>query len=490
MNDLNININIDNKNKNKSIEEIIDILSLEFQQKPLESDFLLSLFYTTIFHRKSYILCNPFPPSFIDIPTTTSTTTTTIQNKTSTITQPQKNFESLRSAFSQLPNVNSLSNKEILSKLSHQTLQALYFILKSSDGISVKFIDYKKFERKHGFLKDSPDHLKISHKPSFVFKVKYNVNNNNNDNSFCSSSNNNINCSNNNNNSNNNNSVLVSSYHEKRHRKFKELGKEKGSMLGYHGSANENWFNIIKGRGFSHQFVSEECLFGKGFYFSSDSKVSTTFIKWGGNGGSSKNNNNNNNNNNNISELWWPNSMWAKKKIGFLSACTLINTIETARGIEVMATNHHQSPHVFTEKDRSLPPCYILADNSEDIRVKYMLLFSEDISNNSSKNNNIKQQNTKPILINQQQQQQQHQHQQQHQRQQPMIDINRNSDDGSSNDTFIQRANNANDSIMVKLRPLFRFLMVVLVVFAAHFLLNTFKTASKKSSISHKGVFY
>ncbi|KAN0023418.1 hypothetical protein ACTFIU_011588 [Dictyostelium citrinum] len=467
MNDLNINININNRNRNKSIEEIIDILSLEFQQKPLESDFLLSLFYTTIFHRKGYILCNPFPPSFIDIPTT--------QNKNSTITQPQKNFESLRSAFSQLPNVHSLSNKETLSKLSHQTIQALYFILKSSDGISVKFIDYKKFERKHGFLKDSPDHLKISHKPSFVFKVKYNVNNNsnNNDNIVCNS-----NSSNNSNNINCNNNVLVSSYHEKRHRKFKELEKEKGSMLGYHGSANENWFNIIKGRGFSHQFVSEECLFGKGFYFSSDSKVSTTFIKWGGNGSSSSKNNNNS------SELWWPNSMWAKKKIGFLSACTLINTPETSRGIDVIATNHHQSPHVYTEKDRSLPPCYILADNSEDIRVKYMLLFSEDINNsnhnnskNSSNNSNTKQQNIKPILINQQQQQ-------------PVIDISRNSDDGSSNDTFIQRTNNVNDSIMVKLRPLFRFLMVVLVVFAAHFLLNTFKTASKKSSISHKGVFY
>ncbi|EGC28285.1 hypothetical protein DICPUDRAFT_100176 [Dictyostelium purpureum] len=469
MNNLNIDIKSNRyNNKNKGIDEIIDILALEFQQKPLECDFFISLFYTSLFHRKNYILCNPFPPSYIDPSKPLNT---------------QKNFDALKIAFSQLPDVHKLSSRDILEKLSPQLIQALYFILKPADGINVSFMDYRKFEKKNGFLKDSPDHLKTSHKPSFVFKIKYksnpdinsnngvspfnninfnslNFNNlnevlNNNVNSF-------INNSNNSNNSNNNNKIINES-HSKKNKKFKELSKEYGTMLGYHGSANENWYNIIKGRGFSHQFVSEECIFGKGFYFSSDSKVSTSFIKWGGANKSPSN------------EYWWPNSMWSKKKIGFLSACTLINNQSTFRGIEVKATNHKSSPHIYSDQDRSLPPYYILANNSEDIRVKYMLLFSEDTvkpkSNNNSNASSVNSQSSSSS------------------------NSIKNNNHTNNNDSTKTQFNNNTDS-QTTTTPTNQtkasvnlVLIFIIIVLALALLINSFKTFSnKRNPISHKDI--
>jgi len=335
------------------IEELVE----EFQKKPLECDIMISLFYLTVHSPKQQTICNPFPSQHL----------TTIGNNIRI-----KDFDTISNLLSEIPDVYSLSNIEIINKLSKQCIQLLYFILfHNSDSFSIKIKEFNEFEKKtNGYLiSESLDHLKSSSIPSHVFKLKYN---------------------------------------EKR---YKESIQEKGVVLGYHGSSNENWYNIIKGRGFSHQFASEESLFGKGFYFSSDSKVSHCFIKWSSTTSHQDNNNNNNNNtgnNNNNNDKtkypWWPKSTWAKNdKIGILATCQILNTIDTHRGTLVRMLHKKDSQsmnqtYIYTDKDKELPGHYILSTQSTDIQVKYLLLFSEnDITHqyiNSSNSNNSNQLST------------------------------------------------------------------------------------------------
>eukprot|EP01133_Synstelium_polycarpum_P002457 gene2457-2793_t len=97
-----------------------------------------------------------------------------------------------------------------------------------------------------------------------------------------------------------------------RNAEFERLAAEHGTLFGYHGSANENWNNILRGRGFSSQYISEDCLFGQGFYFSSDSKVSHSFVKMG---------------------RWWDRSVMGSR-VGCLSACEIVDSLETLRGVK------------------------------------------------------------------------------------------------------------------------------------------------------------
>ncbi|KAF2069825.1 hypothetical protein CYY_008863 [Polysphondylium violaceum] len=307
---------------------IIEELADEFQKKPLECDIMISLFYLTVHSPKQQTICNPFPSSHLK----------SVGNNIRI-----KDFDGISKLLSEIPDVYSLSNIETLNKLSKECLQLLYFILfHNSDSFSIEIKDFKEYEKKtNGYLiSESLDHFKSSSIASHVFKLKYN---------------------------------------EKR---YKEAAKEKGVVLGYHGSSNENWYNIIKGRGFSFQFASEESLFGKGIYFSSDSKVSHCFIKWSSTdiapSAASK-------------KQWWPQSVWSKKdKIGILAACQILNTIDTHRGLLVKMRHKKNSTssstiYNHTDKDRELPGHYILSTEPTEIQVKYLLLFSEnDIINNNS----------------------------------------------------------------------------------------------------------
>eukprot|EP01132_Coremiostelium_polycephalum_P007507 gene7507-9225_t len=320
-------------NNDYNLDEINQYLLNEFTIKPLESDLLISLFYTSLYSSQNHIKCNPFPTAFID--------------------KGKKDYESIENLFKLLPNVYQLSNIELPVKLK----QLLVFILKN-DSLNVNLIDYKTFQNYTRYSDDLLDHLKVGHKPSRVFQFSYRSD--------------------------------LQSTTSKLHQQFELESKDKGVLFGYHGSSNENWNNIIKGRGFSHQFISEGCLFGNGFYFSSDYKVSQTFVKWG---------------------KWWDRSIMGSNNIGCLSACEIINTNQTQRGLQVFPLKfntdinnnnvqqqqqqqqlqqHHNYNH--TDEDKQLPDHYILVKEPSHIRVKYLLIF-EDISKQQStiqnNNNNI-----------------------------------------------------------------------------------------------------
>ncbi|EFA85037.1 polyADP-ribose polymerase [Heterostelium album PN500] len=209
-------------------------------------------------------------------------------------------------------------------------------------GFQVKLKDYKKFEKKTEYLADILDHLKTSQLPTMVFKFKYDS------------------------------SVAKNA-------EFDQLIEQFGSLFGYHGSSNDSWNNIIRGRGFANQYISEGCLFGHGFYFSSDSKVSHSFVKIG---------------------KWWDRSDFGGR-VGCLSACEIVDTDQTHRGIKVSPQSSPKSKplYQYTEDDKSLPDHYIVSKIGGHIRVKYLLIFQDQTNtmnlnlSSSSTSNNLSNQN-------------------------------------------------------------------------------------------------
>ncbi|GAM18778.1 hypothetical protein SAMD00019534_019530 [Acytostelium subglobosum LB1] len=299
----------------RSTNVIVDELLTKINGQRLECDLLVSLFYSSATSSRRFSVCEPFPSAF----------------KSPT---GSKQFDNILESLNTLPPLSLLTTKESLYQLPTESLKLLDFIVNNNNNdFTVKLIDYKEFERETLYLEDLLEHLKTSQLPSKVFRFNYDP--------------------------------TV----KEKNAEYDRLAKQFGTLFGYHGSANDSWNNIIRGRGFANQYISETCLFGHGFYFSSDSKVSHSFVKYG---------------------RWWDKSEFGDR-VGCLSGCDIIDTDQTNRGIKVSpATSPLPSPRptVYTEEDKELPDHYILSKIGGHIRVKYLLLF-EDRSNSSGSSQTI-----------------------------------------------------------------------------------------------------
>jgi len=249
-----------------------------------------------------------------------------------------KNFSEAEKVVNSLPSMQQIvQNQQLLSTLSPQAILFLDWLL-NLGSVQLRKISVDEFDSKTKFstfvrspLANSPV------KPTHIFEICQTTNTDvigQQTNADPLRGNNDV--------SNLQNSV------------FGNLQQRVGSSIGYHGSSLENWHNILHG-GLDVRFQKETSIFGIGIYLADDPNVAHSFKKAG---------------------LSWKKSMLGTR-ISCVAACEVLNHPEVLRGSEQSFVNG--------EGEKHLPKHYILVKNNHYVRIKYLLVYNDEIKQPASR---------------------------------------------------------------------------------------------------------
>jgi len=135
---------------------------------------------------------------------------------------------------------------------------------------------------------------------------------------------------------------------------FAQLQRRYHSFLSYHGSCLENWHSIVRS-GFNVKFQKETSLFGVGLYLADDPHVALSFKK---------------------SEHAWKHSFFGDR-LGCMVACEVLHHPQVKRGNE-------KESAFGVHGEQNLPKHYVLVENNDHVRVKYILVYSEKVQKKST----------------------------------------------------------------------------------------------------------
>eukprot|EP00026_Physarum_polycephalum_P009614 Phypoly_transcript_09742.p1 GENE.Phypoly_transcript_09742~~Phypoly_transcript_09742.p1 ORF type:complete len:386 (+),score=46.75 Phypoly_transcript_09742:114-1271(+) len=338
-------------------------LESRIREDSFSVDLLLSIFCSALFNYRRASVCSPFPPHLMNL--------------------HDKNFQLAEQIVNSLPPVHQLAqNPSLIRSLSPQAILLLDWLL-NLGNIKLHMITRSEFESRTQFSRfaQSTPSSQPGPTPSYIFEIIYNNDNLQNadlQNADLQNANlqtinlqnpgleganlrnpdlqnanlQNLNVNLQNSSANLQNANLQNANLQNHEHSFSTLHKQMGSTIGYHGSGLENWHNILHG-GLDVKYQKETSIFGMGIYLAEDPNVAHSFKKSG--------------------------QAWSKSMIGSrmscVAACEVLNHPEVLRGKEQSS--------ILVDGESHLPKHYIIVKKNQHVRVKYLLIYNDEVKQSS-----------------------------------------------------------------------------------------------------------
>jgi len=134
-----------------------------------------------------------------------------------------------------------------------------------------------------------------------------------------------------------------------------------GATIGFHGSVFENFHSIVR-NGLDSSYGKETSLYGEGIYLSEDRDVAFSFLKCGQN--------------------FYNNSMFGKH-VGCIVCGEVIKHPKHVR----ISSEKESSGISINDDEAKLPKGYMVVENNDYVRVKYILVYENFLGHHKKKTN-------------------------------------------------------------------------------------------------------